>query len=332
VTRSLSNLLKGMWVNVKKDEARVIDNNELAEMKIQKSVEDEYRRKQSFNDFGNAQFPEDGEFTEGLNAEQLSQLTDDFGLDDLQAPAEMNLSDLDLGDFAQNMPTSLPDDFGQMGQSQGMAQNTMSQGHVPMNVQKEVDTILSDAQEQARQIVEQARAEAESVKNDAIEEGRKQGYDEGYSQGYSEANEKVSLSLNEKTRELEDNYEKMIASVEPEMVDALTKIYEHVFNVSFKEDKNIVLHLLKNALSRIESNGNFLVHIAPDDFDIVSDAKEMLKQTITNPDTVLEIVEDSTLHENECIIETDGGVFDCSLGVELEELSRKLKLLSYDRR
>ena len=116
------------------------------------------------------------------------------------------------------------------------------------------------------------------------------------------------------------------------MVDALTKIYEHVFNVSFKEDKNIVLHLLKNALARIESNGNFLVHIAPDDFDIVSDAKEMLKQTITNPDTVLEIVEDSTLHENECIIETDGGVFDCSLGVELEELSRKLKLLSYDRR
>ena len=102
MTRSLSNLLKGMWVNVKKDEARVIDNNELAEMKIQKSVEDEYRRKQSFNDFGNAQFPEDGEFTEGLNAEQLSQLTDDFGLDDLQAPAEMNLSDLALAAFEED--------------------------------------------------------------------------------------------------------------------------------------------------------------------------------------------------------------------------------------
>jgi flagellar assembly protein FliH len=38
------------------------------------------------------------------------------------------------------------------------------------------------------------------------------------------------------------------------------------------------------------------------------------------------------MKEYECIIETDGGVFDCSVGVELEELSRKLKLLSFERK
>ena len=37
------------------------------------------------------------------------------------------------------------------------------------------------------------------------------------------------------------------------------------------------------------------------------------------------------LKENECVIETNAGVFDCSLGVELEELSRKLRLLSFER-
>jgi len=55
--------------------------------------------------------------------------------------------------------------------------------------------------------------------------------------------------------------------------------------------------------------------------------KDELVAALTNPDANLEIVEDPTLNENECIIETDGGIFDCSVGVELEELSRKLKTL-----
>ena len=40
--------------------------------------------------------------------------------------------------------------------------------------------------------------------------------------------------------------------------------------------------------------------------------------------------EDVTLKKNQCLIETDGGIFDCSLGVELKELKKQLLLLSYD--
>ena len=96
--------------------------------------------------------------------------------------------------------------------------------------------------------------------------------------------------------------------------------------------RQVILHLLQTALSRIESSGSLLIHISPDDYDMITDAKEQLMQNVVSPDTVLELVEDPTLKENECIIETDGGIFDCSVGVELEELGRKIKLLSFDRR
>ena len=43
----------------------------------------------------------------------------------------------------------------------------------------------------------------------------------------------------------------------------------------------------------------------------------------------LEIVEDRTLNKNECLIETEDGIFDCSLSTQLTELKRKLQLLSY---
>jgi len=45
----------------------------------------------------------------------------------------------------------------------------------------------------------------------------------------------------------------------------------------------------------------------------------------------LEIAEDMTLSPTQCYIETDNGIYDCSLDTELAELSRKLKLLSYEK-
>jgi flagellar assembly protein FliH len=43
----------------------------------------------------------------------------------------------------------------------------------------------------------------------------------------------------------------------------------------------------------------------------------------------IDIVEDRTLSKNQCLVETDDGIFDCSLSVELTELKRKLQLLAY---
>ena len=42
----------------------------------------------------------------------------------------------------------------------------------------------------------------------------------------------------------------------------------------------------------------------------------------------IDIIEDPTLREGGCLIETDGGVFDCSVETELESLVKDLKALS----
>ena len=117
-----------------------------------------------------------------------------------------------------------------------------------------------------------------------------------------------------------------------EAVDVLTQIYEHVFNIELREDKGIILHLLKTTLSRIEPGNDLIVHISSDDYDDIMEQKEELDACITSPNTSMEIIEDPLLKENECMIESDSGVFDCSLGVELSEITRKLKLLSFDRK
>ena len=74
------------------------------------------------------------------------------------------------------------------------------------------------------------------------------------------------------------------------------------------------------------------MHISSDDYDEIMEHKDDLDAAISSPNTTMEIIEDPLLKENECMIESDSGVFDCSLGVELSEITRKLKLLSFDRK
>ena len=45
----------------------------------------------------------------------------------------------------------------------------------------------------------------------------------------------------------------------------------------------------------------------------------------------VEVVEDLTLAKNECLIETDSGIYDCGLGTQLEEVKKKLMLLAFQR-
>lgn len=330
----MSNLVKGMWVTLDSEDTRVIDNNELSDQKIQESYEEEMRRRARLNERMQAENGMDDmyepTFNEGLEAEQIDRLMENQesmeGMDGMDGmPSEMSLSDFD------DENGMMQEQMQQMQAPQG-GPNYSDPGAIPPNIQKDIDQILNDAQIQANQIVADARNQADQILNQAREEGHRQGFDQGMQEGTAKAEEKVQKTIQKKEKELEARYERMTQSIEPEMVDTLTRIYEHVFNVSFKEDKEIILHLLQTALSRIESSGSLLIHISPDDYDMITDAKEQLMQNVVSPDTMLELVEDPTLKENECIIETDGGIFDCSVGVELEELGRKIKLLSFDRR
>ena len=286
--KSLSNLYKAGWVTLDQGDKRIIDNNELIDQKILRFREEEKKRQSALQNDAAKNSGEDN-FSEGLDAEQLDQLTEDQAV----------LSDTEIlnQEAAQEM----------------------------------INSQLADAQEQADRILEEASAKAQEIQTNAMEEGRAQGYDDAYQQGAKEA-EALKEDLLHQKEQLEADYKKMVDTLEPEMVDALTQIYEHVFAVDLRNDKNIILHLLQTALSRLEPGNDFIVHVSPDDYDMIVDEKKRLRENITSPNATMEIIEDPMLKENECIIETDGGVFDCSIGVELEELSRKLKLLSFERK
>ena len=115
--------------------------------------------------------------------------------------------------------------------------------------------------------------------------------------------------------------------MEPRLVEVLTGVYEHVIQVGLADYQDLIVNLVEGVLSQIDGGRSMIVHVSGEDYDYVSSRKADFAVGSAS----LEIVEDITLSKNQALIETESGIFDCSLDVQLRELGKKLRLLSYEK-
>ncbi|RKI93645.1 hypothetical protein D7V94_02850 [Parablautia intestinalis] len=187
---------------------------------------------------------------------------------------------------------------------------------------------LKALKEQADQMLQNASAQIEEMRMETLTQAKEQGYQSGYEEGMAQAQALKDEYLQEK-KELEKEHERAIQELEPQFIHNITGIYEHIFKVDLSGHEQIVSNLLIDAMQKMNYAKSFIVHVSKKDYPKVSAQKErILEETGTLPDN-LEIITDVTLSQAQCMIETEGGIYDCSLGTELEELKRKLRLLSY---
>ena len=289
---------------------RVIDMNELVEKRI--------------SALGlKMQSPENSGFVDDINADSagVEELVGGAMVEGDLSPEEMLTAD--LGD-------------GEGGFTEGLGAPVIkNEPHI------DNQAILDAARAEAERIIDTARDAANNLQAKAQEEAmriREEARDEGFKAGFSEGTEKAAQELQSEREaidrerdELEEMYQSKFDEMEASLIDTITDVYEHILMTDLKAHKTIAGHLVSNALRNIEGARSFLIHISKDNFDYVNSRKSVLEQSCKVPGSIIEIMEDISLPPDSCIIETDGGIFDCSLGTELSELSAKLKLLSYSR-
>lgn len=189
---------------------------------------------------------------------------------------------------------------------------------------------LKQVREETDSMIEEANSQIEEMRVRALEEARKKGYQEGHEKAMAEA-ETLREQYLSRQAQLEEEYDRQIESLEPEFIENLAEIYEHIFKVDLSSYHGLVVSLLTNAMQKTDSARNYIVHVSRQDYPEVSRAREkILEETGTRSDN-LEIISDMTLSAAQCMIETEDGIYDCSLGTELEELKRKLKLISFKK-
>lgn len=192
--------------------------------------------------------------------------------------------------------------------------------------QEQAEKIKHEARFAADMILEEARDQAEALKRHYEEEGKKTGYQEGLGQAMQEFDGKKA-ELEAENQRIREEYEKKRDALESEIVTSVCDVLEKFFCVQFGDSKELLLHLVDNCLLNIENSKEFLIKVNDEGYSFLQENKALLQEKVGS-DVVLDIVRDPVLPEGGCIIETDGGVFDCGLDTQMRNLIKDLRSLS----
>ena len=297
----MSNLYKSAGISLVVDAPRVIDSNALVE---------------------------------ALAAEQPPAAKTDGGKRTVPLPADKDGFSQGLSAEILEGLTGVSEDGPEAGQTvpDGQEETALQGGQILKEAQQQAERLAEEMRQQAQFEIENMKKEAADrlavEKEKILLETRELGYQDGLEKGKKEA-EAVKRELEEEGRRLRAQYDSLVEQMEPQFIDTLCGIYEHIFHVELSGYRDIVVHLIADTLRKTDGAKNYIVHVSKEDYPYVSMQKKQLAAGAGS--SVLEVVEDITLSKNQALIETDGGIFDCSLGTQLEELGKKLRLLSYEK-
>ncbi len=299
VTRSLSsNLVKYFFTSLSQDEEkRVIDSNELVRKRLAMILEDRPGAEG------------EGGFVSGLGAVDVLEASESGG----------NI--IKARDEAKEI----------LDQARAEAEEMLAQEGAATVLGVDLsEKMLAQARAEAERIRSDAAAQAQTEKEQVLAQARQQGYNEGLvkAQAHEGAMEQEYL---ERMRSLENEYQQQADVLEPQFVDTITGIYEHIFGVELSSYREILTYLISAVLHKIEGSRSFIIHVSREDYAYVSMQKKQMLAGAVSENTTVDVVEDLTLGKNECMIETENGIFDCGLGTQMSELRRRLMLLAWSK-
>ncbi|MCR4611476.1 MAG: hypothetical protein K5644_06230 [Lachnospiraceae bacterium] len=276
--------------------SREIDSNDLVEEKItefRKKEEETRRRKEK-------------ERLENMTPEEREEY-------------EQEQPD-DLDGLFQDFDPEADDDGMSMSMDMDITNDLVNQA------QEEADNILAEANARADEIMADATTTAESMKEQAIKEGQKQGYDMGQALATGEV-ETAKAEMNAEIERIRQEYIDKEIEMEKDVLDVVCDVMSKVFMIEFGDKKEILLHLCENAIANVESSKTLIIRVNENNKDYINENKEMIQDKV-GENVQLDIVMDPLLQDDQCIIECDGGIIDCSIGVELDNFIKDLRALS----
>lgn len=189
------------------------------------------------------------------------------------------------------------------------------------------DDIIQEAQEKAEII----RREAIEYANDRADEIRQQAYQEGYDSGITSAKEEadaIIASAEEIKFQAHIYKDELIQKIEPEMIELITSVLDSLVEAEKEINSDAISILIKNGLGRASSTDDIIVHVSAEDYPNIDEA--MILSSMENMANV-RFVEDPTLKNLDCIIETGLGNIDCGLDTQYKSLRKNLHYILKNR-
>lgn len=184
--------------------------------------------------------------------------------------------------------------------------------------------IIDKANKQAENILEQAKNQAMGLKEEARSNGNKQGYEEGINRSKLEV-QQIKNKLKDQERQQQEEYETLLAGITGQVSDIIASLITKLTGILVDDKMDIINYLVEKALLGNDDLDNYTIRVSEGDYDSVSLKKEHIEEIVGKD---VQILVDSQLSKNQCLIETESKVIDCSLDVQLNNLINEIRMLS----
>lgn len=191
---------------------------------------------------------------------------------------------------------------------------------------EEAERITNEAANEAEQILTKAKEEAEALKEHIFEEAKEQGYAEGRQQAEAEATV-LRQEIEHQRMDEERQYQERLSVMERELMQVICTVFEKVFQIELSDRQDVLLALIQKAVQNIKDSKEFRLRVSEADYPFVQGKKDEIQQKIGSAFPI-EVLSDVNYVRGQCTIDTESGIFDCSIDTELNGLIKELRILS----
>ncbi|MDR0742229.1 MAG: HrpE/YscL family type III secretion apparatus protein [Puniceicoccales bacterium] len=181
---------------------------------------------------------------------------------------------------------------------------------------KKCDEILQEASCKRDQIIREAEIKASEIIEQA-KQTKKQEEERGYSEGFERGKQQISKEMMSFVSKSASSFSRLEGDVVEVVKSALRKIIGKI------DKTELIVSVVRNSLQKIKTQKQATLKVAPMEAQILRDKV----QDLTKDTPVLEFLDiyaDTHLQPGSCILETELGVIDASIPVQLAAIENAL--------
>jgi len=160
------------------------------------------------------------------------------------------------------------------------------------------------------------------IEREAYEKGLKKGEELGRQLG-EEKVKGVLVRVGNILNELETIKQKIYKESEKALLELSVEIAEKIINAELKVNREVVIGVVKNAISRVVGRENIRIRVNPMDMEILQQERGTLINWAGSKKMTLE--GDHTIAPGGCLIDAEGNEVDARLDNQRKEIVRELR-------
>ncbi len=182
--------------------------------------------------------------------------------------------------------------------------------------------------DQAKQVLHDSESQAEELKKAAFNQGYEEGYADGMNRGLEEAKNSVRGIVDVFEQGIDDLSglrKEVYHKSEGEIIELVLMIARKVIHAEILINREVILNVIKAAISNVLQKEKMVIRINPEDFDFAVSCKPDLQAYVEDLKNVV-MEKDDTIERGGCIVITEAGKVEAQIDqsfTEVEEILRK---------